>query len=399
MLRILVLVALVAVPTMESAGQDDLIPLLIGYQTTIQSQVLGEARDIFVYLPANYGSRDDAFPVMLLLDARSSFHHTTAAVDSLSRLRLIPEMIVVGIPNTDRTRDFSVNQGERTGRQRRGGADAFLDFIEQEVLVWVDDRFRTVPHRTMVGHSLGASLACYTLATRPHLFQSFVLHSPAISGDERRLADGEVAMTQRVRAGLGALDDRPRRVFATMSGVEAEEWIQDWKRLRRVFRSRAPDSLELRHEDLPEESHASIPLVATVPGLRWLFEGWDGVEAAQSNDIEVLDAHYEALSQRMGYPVSPPEELVNAMGYRQLQAGQLDEALAIFRRNVELYPESANVHDSLGEGLEAAGDLEAAAESYAAAVERAADGDPRVTAIFEQNLQRVTERLAEVDGS
>jgi hypothetical protein len=73
MLRILVLVALVAVPTMESAGQDDLIPLLIGYQTTIQSQVLGEARDIFVYLPANYGSRDDAFPVMLLLDARSSF--------------------------------------------------------------------------------------------------------------------------------------------------------------------------------------------------------------------------------------------------------------------------------------------------------------------------------------
>ncbi len=58
------------------------------------------------------------------------------------------------------------------------------------------------------------------------------------------------------------------------------------------------------------------------------------------------------------------EARLNSRGYRLMRSGLTDWAVAVFRLNVELYPESSNVYDSLGEALHASGDLEGALESY-----------------------------------
>jgi len=47
---------------------------------------------------------------------------------------------------------------------------------------------------------------------------------------------------------------------------------------------------------------------------------------------------------------------------------KLNEAMAVFQRNVELYPGSANVYDSLGDGYEAAGKLDRAMQNVEKAV-------------------------------
>jgi len=52
-----------------------------------------------------------------------------------------------------------------------------------------------------------------------------------------------------------------------------------------------------------------------------------------------------------------------------LAAGRLDEAVAVFELNVEAYPDSPNVYDSLGDGHRARGDLEAAIAAYRKALE------------------------------
>jgi hypothetical protein len=49
------------------------------------------------------------------------------------------------------------------------------------------------------------------------------------------------------------------------------------------------------------------------------------------------------------------EDRMNALGYRLLRSQKGAEAVAILRRNAELYPGSANAYDSLGEALEATG--------------------------------------------
>jgi Flp pilus assembly protein TadD len=45
------------------------------------------------------------------------------------------------------------------------------------------------------------------------------------------------------------------------------------------------------------------------------------------------------------------EERLNDLGYRHLRAGRTEEARAVFAANVELFPDSPNAWDSLGEAL------------------------------------------------
>ena len=58
----------------------------------------------------------------------------------------------------------------------------------------------------------------------------------------------------------------------------------------------------------------------------------------------------------MGYKVRPSENQMNAMGYQALASKQFKKAERFFKYNVDNYPESYNVHDSMGDYYEAVGD-------------------------------------------
>ena len=58
------------------------------------------------------------------------------------------------------------------------------------------------------------------------------------------------------------------------------------------------------------------------------------------------------------------ESQLNTLGYQLLQAGMKKEAIEIFKVNVEQYPKSFNVYDSLGEGYMANGDTKLAIKNY-----------------------------------
>jgi CubicO group peptidase (beta-lactamase class C family) len=64
-----------------------------------------------------------------------------------------------------------------------------------------------------------------------------------------------------------------------------------------------------------------------------------------------------------------PEFVLNAVGYDFLRDGKTDEAIRLFRRNVQEYPESANVWDSLGEAYAAAEKKDLAIENYQKSLE------------------------------
>ena len=63
------------------------------------------------------------------------------------------------------------------------------------------------------------------------------------------------------------------------------------------------------------------------------------------------------------------ENQLNTLGYSYLQSGDLDIALAVFKLNIETYPESSNPYDSYAEALMTKGDNEGAIEFYKKSLE------------------------------
>ena len=74
--------------------------------------------------------------------------------------------------------------------------------------------------------------------------------------------------------------------------------------------------------------------------------------------LRYLDSLQSAAGEKL------PEPLLNSLGYRFLALGRTADAIALFKRNVEAYPRSANVYDSLGEAYAVAGDTAAAIANY-----------------------------------
>jgi tetratricopeptide (TPR) repeat protein len=80
------------------------------------------------------------------------------------------------------------------------------------------------------------------------------------------------------------------------------------------------------------------------------------------------------------------EGTLNGFGYVLLGEGRTEDAVQIFRLNVEQYPESANAWDSLGEGYLEAGDRPRAEEAYAKSLE------------LDPENENAREKLAEIRG-
>jgi CubicO group peptidase (beta-lactamase class C family) len=63
------------------------------------------------------------------------------------------------------------------------------------------------------------------------------------------------------------------------------------------------------------------------------------------------------------------ERELNQLGYGLLQEGRTDDAIAIFKLNVEMFPKSSNSYDSLAEAYAAKGEKELAIKNYARSIE------------------------------
>ncbi len=357
----------------------------------IESKVLGETRTVLVRLPPSYRNAARTYPVLYMTDGDANIGHTAATIDFLTRNGRMPEVIIVGISNTDRTRDLTPTHvdGQRLeGTQFRfptsGGADKFLTFIATELIPYVEANYRTQPFRVFAGHSFGGLFAMYSLFTRPDLFNAWIAVSPTLTWDNHYVATQAAEFLKKNR-------QLPATLVFTM-GDEGAEVDHEFDRLKSMLRRDAPKELEWLALKMPDEDHGSIVLPAHFTALKKVFEPWRFVIAPDA-DVRTLfqraRAHYETLSKRLNYTIPVPEPTANLIGYRLLQAGLRVEAVEVFKANVATYPKSANVYDSLGEAYEKSGELARARESYERAASIGKDtGDPN-TRVYEANRDRV----------
>jgi predicted alpha/beta superfamily hydrolase len=360
----------------------------------LESKILGETRTILVRTPASYaGTR--AYPVLYMTDGDRQIGHTAAVVDFLAREGRMPEVIIVGINNTDRTRDLTPTKLEAFGGNGQqfptatsGGAGRFLDFIATEVIPYVEKNYRTQPYRVLAGHSFGGLFAMHAFLTRPALFNGAIAVSPTLTWDDRYVY-------RKATEWVKSAPNRPATLVVSV-GNEGQELDREFDALKALLQKSGPKSLAFEAIRFPDEDHGSVVLPTHYAGLRKVFEPFRFVLGPPTADPKTLYArareHFAKASARVGFALPIPEQTANVIGYRLLQAGHVQEAIEVFRANAETWPESANVYDSLGEAQERAGALDQALMSYrrAAAIGKTT-GDPNL-AVFERNAERLGKR-------
>jgi predicted alpha/beta superfamily hydrolase len=373
-------------------------PITIGETVTLQSKVLDEERTILVSTPPGYEHDVRHYPVLYMTDGNAHLTHTRGAVDFLARNGLMPQVIIIGINNTDRTRDLTPTHVDSTTVNGRvfehptsGGAPKFLNFFERELFPYVEANYRTLPLRFFAGHSFGGLFALDALFTHPEMFKAVIAVSPSLNwDDDLPIREAESFFKRR--------DTLDMTLFVSMANEEAGDPAPTrLDRLERELEKTDAKGFEWQVMRMPDETHGSVVLRAHYWGLRKVFEGWqlpaDPETGQFMGGLDELEVHYAELSKRFGVTIVPAEQTVNLVGYQILGRDDFEGAIEVFRFNVELYPESANVYDSLGEALENAGRLEEAYANYAKAVENAAKIDDDRLSIFVTNRDRVKAQL------
>jgi predicted alpha/beta superfamily hydrolase len=399
-LRVLSLFGLLCFAAMSSSAQEVAPP--VPQRLDLHSNVLKEDRVIWVRTPPGYQQSKGVYPVLYQTDAPGHVNEIGSTIDFLVDNGRMPAVIVVGIANTDRTRDLTPTHADIKNPDgtvdtfpTSGGADRFLDFIQTELIPEIEKRYRTAPYRIFAGHSLGGLLAIHALITRPNLFNACIAVSPSLQWD-----DGHTLhQAQQFFATHAELN---KTLFFSLAneGSTDNPIGRNFEQLQKTLASGAPKGLIWDSARYPDEDHSSTVLRAHYAGLRTIFTGWqvprDEKTRLLGGGLAGLEEHFHKLSERFGYQIPVPENMMNSLGYQLMGAKKLEEAIAVFQKNMELYPESANTYDSLGEGLETARKFETAKQNFQKAIELAKKNSDGSLPEFQRHLERVT---AEMKGT
>ncbi|MCX6144736.1 MAG: alpha/beta hydrolase-fold protein [Ignavibacteriales bacterium] len=186
----------------------------------LASSIVGQEYDIYVQLPGNYADTSKTFPVLYVLDGQWDFSLVTAIYGQQYYDGFVPAVIIVGItwggtnPNYDMLRARDLTPTNVGWSPQSGGAQKFLAFIKNELIPFVESKYRVTKNdKTLIGSSYGGLFTLYALFHETALFHRYVLTSPSLGWDngitstyEKNRADKEHQLPVRLFMAIGELE-------------------------------------------------------------------------------------------------------------------------------------------------------------------------------------------------
>ncbi|MFH6961908.1 alpha/beta hydrolase-fold protein [Flavobacterium plurextorum] len=363
----------------------------IGTVDSIFSKVLNENRKIWIHLPRSAqktGFAKQKYPVVYLLDGDAHFTSTVGIIEQLSEINgntNCPEMIVVGITNTNRNRDLTPTHSDvdlpfvpKNLSEQSGGGENFAAFLEKELIPYIDTKYPTAPYKTLIGHSFGGLTAINILTNHTNLFNSYAAIDPSMWWDHqkflaettKKIETKNLSNVSLFMAAANTMDENMNIVKVRRDTTVFTRHIRSILDFNDFLNKNKKSNLNYGYKYYNDDNHGSVPLIATYDAIRFIFK-FNQLELSISDRINFnkavftkIEKHFADVSKHLGYTVSVPESTVNAYAYQSLGKKDMELAGYLFKLNVANYPQSPNVYDSLGDFYAANGEKENAISSY-----------------------------------
>ncbi len=236
--------------------------------------------DLYVKLPPGYDKPENLlrrYPVIWLNDGPYTFQVASGVTRVPFSQALFEEFVLVGVsyaqgevPADSRRRDLTPTVDAK--KPGSGGARAYLSFLRDSALPFVERTYRVDPtRRTLAGQSYGGLFALWVAFTEPELFQNYVLSSASLWYDRRTLFSLERDYASRHK-------DLPAQLFFAVGSREkpgqcghAEcevDMVADQAAMVQQLRSRAYPHLRVQARVVQGAYHET-----TFPtGLLWAMQ-------------------------------------------------------------------------------------------------------------------------------
>ncbi len=345
----------------------------IGKIIKIKSKVLNEERKIYVYLPKEYDSTNENYPVLYVLNSELNFNHAVGTESYLAETQIIPKLIVVGIDIKNINLDL--NEIDHSA------ADKFLSFIKDELQQYINANYRTQPFNILFSHSVTGAFAFYILLKQPEIFNSFIISSPYDK-------DKFNYLSSLAEEALPAKYERPK--FLLIMVGNDPYFSESISKLTEVINKKAGGNLLWYYTMLDNESYSYSALITLYNGLQFTYGDYKVPSTmSAAGNLDTLKTYFKKLSLDYGYDLKIPERLLTEFGFQVLNAQRLNDAIDVFKYEAEAFPNSPASYGYLGLALEQNNNLAEAEKNYSIAYEKSVEQNSTLVEYYKSQLEKI----------
>jgi len=330
--------------------------VVIGKYVKIFSKILNEERTMLINLPFGYESSADTYPVLYALDGDPvSLGEANVARNSLAMrqpTQYAPNMIIVAIANTDRSRDML------------GGdtSPKFLKFISEELFPFIEKGYRADgTKRILYGGSDAGVFVMYSFLENPDNFCGYIVSSPTLFARDKYFSD-------KTKELLFNKINLNKYLYITYGGNDFKEVLDYLKIYLPVLEELKQKGLRLDIKFIPDADH--MPYGDLRAGLKQMFDGY-GYPGKKlfSEGLDSLKTYYERYSKKVGYSVKPPNAAVTFLGRSLVNRNNIKESISTLEFGLQIYPEDRLLTVSLAESYYLDNNIDLAKKYYLKAKE------------------------------
>ena len=351
MKKTVIFLFILIVGVLRAYPQNDGEGIIIGKYRKLHSEITNEDRTLLVWLPRSYNDSVLSYPVLYLLYGQNISAYLLPAItacDMLAASGVIPEMIIVGVTNAERYRDYS------------SIADGYIEntvkFFTDELFPFVESNYRTLNYRIVIGPQAGAVFSFYTLLKHPDLFNASILENPFVWQNREllyQMATSTFSDTMKLNRFIFIKDEKDSRPESLETADQFSAWMD----------SNKPEGLRF-HYSLEEASGYFVPPAPAKEGLLLLFEPYAFPENKMVENVEEIMQFYSEVSKLFGTEFVPPEHVMTMQSDKLMESGRYNEQAALLDYILSAYPHSLNALLRMGDLKRTQGEYQSAITYY-----------------------------------